>query len=164
MTMRDSKVSKSYVRPDNTAVLTCPKCHQQKVILADKFKGPRHKLTIKCLCQNVFTAYIEFRKRVRKKVILRGTYINHTQKDISGVFYVENISVTGLALSRVNVENFKVADELSLKFALDDEQQTEFKKKAIVRSVREYTIGCEFEQYEDDFGSPLGHYITYEYI
>lgn len=162
--MPESKVPKTYVRPDNTAVLTCPHCKYQKVILANKFKGHNHKLKVKCLCQNVFMVVIEFRKRVRKKTFLRGTYINHSQKDSGGYLVIENISVTGVAISNVDVNKFKVGDELSLEFALDDEYGTEIKKEAIVRSVRQSNIGCDFEKPEDDFGSKLGYYITHEYF
>ena len=107
---------------------------------------------------------IEFRKRVRKKTFLRGTYINHSQKDSGGYLVIENISVTGVAISSVDVNKFKVGDELSLEFALDDEYGTEIKKEAIVRSVRQSNIGCDFEKPEDDFGSKLGYYITHEYF
>jgi hypothetical protein len=150
--MPESKVPKTYVRPDNTAVLTCPHCKYQKVILANKFKGHNHKLKVKCRCQNVF------------KTFLRGTYINHSQKDSGGYLVIENISVTGVAISSVDVNKFKVGDELSLEFTLDDEYGTEIKKEAIVRSVRQSIIGCDFEKPEDDFGSKLGYYITHEYF
>ena len=162
--MPESKVPKTYVRPDNTAVLTCPHCKYQKVILANKFKGHNHKLKVKCRCQNVFMVFIEFRKRVRKKTFLRGTYINHSQKDSSGYLVIENISVTGVAISSVDVNKFKVGDELSLEFALDDEYGTEIKKEAIVRSVRQSIIGKKKKKPEDDFGSKLGYYITHEYF
>ena len=162
--MPESKVPKTYVRPDNTAVLTCPHCKYQKVILANKFKGHNHNLKVKCRCQNVFMVFIEFRKRVRKKTFLRGTYINHSQKDSGGYLVIENISVTGVAISSVDVNKFKVGDELSLEFTLDDEYGTEIKKEAIVRSVRQSIIGCDFEKPEDDFGSKLGYYITHEYF
>jgi len=108
--------------------------------------------------------FIEFRKRVRKKTFLRGTYINHSQKDSGGDLVITNISVTGVAISSVDVNKFKVGDELSLEFTLDDEHRTEIKKEAIVRSVRQSIIGCVFEKPEDDFGSKLGYYITHEYF
>jgi hypothetical protein len=157
--MPNPKVPKTYVRPDNTAVLTCSHCGIQKVILADSFKGHRHKLKVKCVCQNVFLVNLEFRSRVRKKTHLRGTYINHSQDDSSGILFVENISVTGLAFTRADVEKFQVGDELTVQFTLDDEHNTEVRKEVIVRDVRQNSIGCEFEKSEDTFGSPLGYYI-----
>ena len=159
MTVPDSKVAKTYVRPDNTAVLTCTHCGTQKVVLADLFMGRKHKLKVKCICQKVFTVNLEFRNRVRKKVNLRGTYFNNSQKDSSGHIIVHDISVTGLAFSTYDRKDFKVGDELSIEFTLDDEFNTEFRKDVIVRDVRPNSIGCEFEKSEDAFGSPLGHYV-----
>lgn len=151
---------KTYVRPDNTAVLTCPHCGLQKVIKADSFKGYKHKLKVKCSCNGVFTVNLEFRNRVRKKTYLRGTYINHSQNDSSGVLHVLDVSVTGLSFTCLDVTTFKVEDELSIEFTLDDEHLTEIKKEVIVRSVRQRSVGCKYVKEEDVFGSPLGHYVT----
>jgi hypothetical protein len=67
--------------------------------------------------------------------------------------------VTGLAFSTFDEKNFNVGDELSIEFNLDDEYMTEFRKDVIVRDVRQYSVGCEFEKSEDAFGSPLGYYV-----
>ena len=158
--MPDSKVAKTYVRPDNTAVLTCTHCGIQKVVKADLFMGRKHKIKIKCGCQKVFIVNLEFRDRVRRKTYLKGTYINHSQGNRSGDFTTLDISVTGLAFSSLDVKNFKEGDEISLAFTLDDVHQTEIKKKAIVRNVRQHVIGCEFEKTEEPSGSPLGQYVN----
>jgi len=44
--MPDIEFTKIYVSPDNSAVLTCPHCGLQKVILADSFRGYKHKLKV----------------------------------------------------------------------------------------------------------------------
>ena len=159
--MQDSKVCKTFVRPDRTAVLTCPHCGHQKVILADSFMGRKNGFKAKCVCQIVFTVILEFRKRVRKQVNLRGTYINHSQNDRSGQIIIQDISVSGfgLAFSSLDVKNFQVGDELSIEITLDDEHRTEIMKEAIVRGVRPNGIGCEFEGANESFGSPLGYYV-----
>jgi hypothetical protein len=153
------RIPKTYVRPDNTAVLTCPHCGRQKVILSQSFKGYKHKLRIKCACQDVFTVILEFRNRGRRKTHLRGTYINHSREGNKGQLIIEDISVTGLAFSSLNLDNFQVGDALSIEFALDDEHQTPIRKDVIVRDVRQRSVGCEYEKSEDTFGSPLGYYI-----
>ena len=155
--MPDSKDSKTYVRSDNTAVLTCPHCRLQKVILADSFN--KCKLKVKCACQNVFLVNLEFRKRIRKRTNLPGTYINHSQNNSSGSLFIQDISVTGLAFTHVDVEKFKAGDELTLEFVLDDEHKTEISKEVIVMNVYQSSVGCKFERSEDTFGSPLGYYI-----
>ena len=157
--MPEPEVPKTYVRPDNTAVLTCKHCGCKKVILTDSFKGYKHKLKVKCVCQNVFIAILEFRSRVRKKTHLRGTYVNHSQDDSKGSLIIENISVTGLAFFSVDIKKFKEGDELSIEFALDDEHHTQIKKDVIVRDVRQRSVGCVYERSEDAFGSPLGYYV-----
>ncbi len=159
--MPDSKVAKTLIRPDNTAVLTCPHCKRQKVVMAEAFKRRKHQLKIKCACQNVFMINLEFRKRIRKRVNLRGTYINYSQKDTSGALVVRDLSVCGFSFSNFDGRTFNIGDELNVEFILDDEYNTEIKKDAVVRSVRPSAYGCEFEKFEDTFGSPLGYYITH---
>lgn len=159
--MADSKVfKKTYVRPDNTAVLTCSHCGLQKVVKADSFKGYKHKLKVKCNCNGVFTVNLEFRNRVRRKTYLRGTYVNHSQNDNNGVLNILDVSVTGLSFTCLDVTKFKVGDELSLVFNLDDEHMTEIKKEVIVRNIRQRSVGCKYVKEEDVFGSSLGHYVT----
>ena len=155
--MAGSKVEKIYVRPDNTAVLTCPHCRFQNVVLADSFH--KYRLNVKCVCQNVFTVILEFRKRVRRKTNLSGIFINHSQEDKSGSLSIQDISVTGLSFTCKEVEKFKVGDELTIEFILDDEYKTKICKKVIVNNVREDSVGCEYERSEDTFGSSLGYYV-----
>ncbi len=158
--MSQDKISKAYVRPDNTAVINCPHCGRQKSIPAASFRGAKSKIKIKCACKNIFTIQLEFRKRVRKRTNLRGRYINHSQKESSGSIVVRNISVIGLEFTSLDIQNFKVGDEITLIFTLDDEQRTEITKEAVVREVRQNSIGCEFTQAgELVFDGPLGFYI-----
>ncbi len=155
-----AKVSKTYVRPDNTAVINCPHCGRQKTVQVDSFKGSKSCVKIKCGCKNIFTVNLEFRKRVRKRTNLRGTYINHSQRNSRGNIVVKNISVSGLEFSSLDVHNFKIDDELTVEFNLDDEQRSEIKKEVIIRSVRKNSIGCEFARSGDlAFDGPLGFYV-----
>ena len=75
---------KSYVRPDNTAVINCPQCKRQKEIKVEKFTGNKSRLKIKCACKKVFQVQLEYRKRYRKNTNLSGKYINHTKQNSSG--------------------------------------------------------------------------------
>ena len=158
--MSESKVSKAYVREDDSAVLNCPHCGRQKAIPVDKLRGHKHKLKVKCGCKKTFTVNLEFRQRVRKKTYLRGTYINHSQKDSSGDLVIKNISVVGLEFTSLNVQDFKVDDELTVEFNLDDKHKSKISKNVIVREVRRRSVGCEFETSgELAFVGPLGHYV-----
>ena len=158
--MPEGQKSKTYVRPDNTAVITCPHCGFQKSVPVESYKGSKSRLKIKCGCKNVFTVNLEFRKRVRKRTSLKGTYVNHSQKNKRGSITVKNISVDGLEFSSMDVQTFEVDDELTVEFTLDDDQRSEITKEVIVRDVRKTSVGCEFERSgEFAFDGPLGFYI-----
>ena len=151
---------RSYVRPDKTAVVSCPHCKLQKEIKVDKYTGSKSRLTIKCACKNVFKVQLEYRKRYRKKTNLRGKYVNHSKHNSSGRLHVTNVSVSGLEFTTMDIHSFEVDDELTVTFNLDDEQRTEIIKDVIVRGVRKRSIGCEFERGGDlAFDGPLGFYI-----
>jgi hypothetical protein len=158
--MTESEVSKTYVRPDNTAVLNCPHCGRQKVIPVDSFRGYKHKLKVKCSCSKKFMVNLEFRNRVRKKTYMRGTYTNHSKNNSSGNLVIRDISVGGLQFTSLDAQDFKVGDELTVEFALDDEHRTEVNKEVTVRDVRKNSVGCEFERSDEfAFDGPLGHYV-----
>jgi len=158
--MAEEKVKPTYVRPDKTAVITCPECGKQKTLQALSFKGHKHKLKVKCSCKEVFTVNLEFRKRIRKKVNLRGTYFNHSQDGKSGNIVVRNISLSGLEFTSFDIHDFKLEDEITLTFTLHDEHLSEIKKDAVVKGIRNNAIGCEFERAgEFAYDGPLGFYI-----
>ena len=156
------QVTKSYVRGDDTAVLTCPYCNQQKVIIAKEYMGFKHKLKVKCYCKQRFIAHLEFRKHVRKQAILKGTYSNHKHKCSSGALIIKDISLGGLSFTSVDIDNFKVGDEFRVVFNLNDEHQTVIRKDVIVRNIRQRIAGCEFDKPEDVYGGPLGYYIIHK--
>jgi hypothetical protein len=158
--MAKAKTVKTYIRPDNTAVITCPQCGRQKTLEIDSLKGHKSTLKVKCGCKNIFTVILEFRHRVRKPTNLRGTCINHSQNNRHNNIKVKNISVSGLEFSSMDVGNFKINDDLTLEFTLDDEHRSEIKKEATVRDVRTNSVGCEFVGSGDlAFDGPLGFYI-----
>lgn len=157
--MPDSKVSKTYIGPGNKFTITCPHCAKQKVVLASLFRGHNNKLKVKCYCKKTFMVHLEFRKNIRKKTELKGTYINHSQEDRSGVLLIQDISMTGLAFTSYAVEKFIEGDELSITFNLDDSRRTEISKNVIVKDIRQNSVGCVYESAERAF-SPLGYYIN----
>lgn len=157
--MLESEFSKTYVMPDNTAVLICPYCAQWKKISAEPFRGYKHKPTVKCFCKQTFKVFLEFRKKVRKKSFLRGTYTNHSQKGSRCDIVILDISVIGLAFSSLVAPTFKVADELSVEFAFDYEQRTDIMRDVIVRNIRQKRVGCEFEISGGAFDGPFGYYV-----
>ena len=159
--MPKTGVVRSYVRPDNTAVINCPFCKRQKEINVVPFTGSKSLLKIKCACKNVFNIQLEYRKRFRKRTNLNGTYVNHTQHNNSGKVHIRDISVSGLGFTSMDIDKLKVDDELTLKFNLDDEQHTEITKEVTIKEIRKDAIGCEFERGgEFAFDGPLGLYVS----
>ena len=58
------------------------------------------------------------------------------------------------------MHDFKVGDELTVKFYLDDEHNHEIDKDVIVREIRQRSVGCEFETLDElAFVGPLGHFV-----
>jgi hypothetical protein len=157
--MTDSEFAKTYVRPDNTAVLICPYCAQWKKISAEPYRGDKHKFTVACFCKKTFKVFLEFRKKVRKKRLLKGSYINHSQNSCRSDIVILDISVIGLAFSSVNEPTFNIGDDLSVEFILDNGPRTNISRDAIVRNVVQTRAGCEFKITDGGFYGPLGFYL-----
>lgn len=161
--MKDSNFQKAFVRPDVTAVLTCPHCDRQKEISAEPFRGHKNKLRVKCYCKNSFNVFLEFRKKVRKLTHLAGTYINHSQKN-SGKCHlmILDISLIGLTFTSLDPPEFKVGDELSIEFTLEDGHKTLIKREAVIVNIRPgFVAGAEFEIIGEAFDGPLGYFINH---
>lgn len=155
---------KSYVRPDETIAITCPYCNKQREVFASFFEG-KHKINVKCC--NHFQVLIEFRKTIRKKTNIKGTFINQSQEDHEGILIIKDLSVTGLSFTCHNFRRFKVGDEITINFMLEEERQgrterTAIQKEIIVRNVRENCVGCEFTNgFEFSSVGPLGYYVMH---
>jgi hypothetical protein len=151
--------SKTYVRPNNRAVLICPYCGQWRSISADPFRGYKHKLKVKCFCKETFKVFLEFRQKVRKKIFLRGSYIDHSQKGSRCDIVILDISVTGLAFSSLDAPTLRIDDELGVEFSLDFGKGTNIKRDVIVKNIRQKRVGCEFELSGGAFDDQLGYYV-----
>ena len=157
--MPKSGFSKTYVRPDNRAVLICPYCGKWKSISADPFRGYKHKLKVRCFCKETFKVFLEFRKKVRKKIFLKGTYIDYSQKGSRCDINILDISLIGLAFSSLDAPTLRIDDELGVEFTLGSKKGTAIKKAVIVRNINQTRVGCEFElsggAFDDQFGQSV---------
>jgi len=152
--------SKTYVRPNNRAVLICPYCGQWRRILADPFRGNKHKLKVKCFCNETFKVFLEFRKEVRKEKFLRGgSCIDHSQKGSRCDIVIIDISVTGLAFSSLDAPTLRIDDELGVEFSLDFGKGPNIKRDVIVKNIRHKRVGCEFELSGGAFDGQLEYYV-----
>jgi hypothetical protein len=154
---------KFFVREDGTVNMRCPVCTVDKVVPYDKL--PRqHRLTVKCQCGSVFKAQIELRKSFRKDVNFNGLIQLLKQGNRPGQILNEshdikskpincritNISLGGIGLT-VN-ENVKLHenDLILAKFNLDNSATTRIEKQAVVRRVKDNSVGCEFIKTDDN--------------
>ena len=159
--MPEIKVSKSYVRQDKTAVITCPYCKRQRELSVSSLKEHKSQFRIKCACQNVFIAQIEFRQRLRKRTYLRGTYTNLSRGKLSGEMVVRDLSVSGLGMTTYDMENFEVGDKVMVEFHLDDDRYTDISREVVVMQVRKNSIGCEFTEFGNiALDGPLGTFLA----
>ena len=158
--MSDTNTPKTYVRPDDTAIITCPHCTRQKTVPVSSCKGSKSRIKVKCGCKNIFTVNLEFRKKFRKKTNLLGKFTNYSQRNYRGDIIVKNLSTDGLEFITTDTAKFKNGDKVEVSFKLDDANRTTIKKRVIVRNVLKKSVGCEFEissQYAPD--SSLGFYL-----
>ena len=54
---------------------------------------------------------------------------------------------------------FKIGQKIQIEFVLDDSKHTTLKKTAVVKSVNDNRIGCEFHK-EQAFDKDLGFYLS----
>jgi hypothetical protein len=100
---------------------------------------------------------LEYRGAYRKETDLRGHY---TKLPVSwGEMTVKNISLTGMGFETSGEHHLKEGDEVTVKFTLDDASGSVIKKKAVVRSIQDKYIGCEFER-SAEYDKTLGFYLT----
>jgi hypothetical protein len=159
--MQKSEFPKTFVRPNGTAVLTCPYCDRQKEITVASFRGHKHKLKVKCFCKNSFTVFLEFRKSLRKITQLPGAFVNHSQNSTKCHLLVLDVSLIGLTFSSLDALIVNKGDELSIEFTLDDGHHTKISRDAIVRNIRPGAVGVEFEKTSGVVDGSLGYYINH---
>jgi len=151
------EAKKVYVNKDGKAILVCPDCGTSKTVDLRRFRRSRDAVKIRCTCQSYFTVCLEYRGAYRKETDLRGHY---TKLPVSwGDMTVKNISLTGIGFETLGEHHLKKGDEVTVKFTLDDAGGSVLKKKAVVRSVQNRYVGCEFEG-SAEYDKTLGFYLT----
>lgn len=150
---------KVYVRDNNTATLICPACGAIKHTNTDAFRHSRHTITVRCRCREMFNILLDFRRHYRKQISLPGTYEITSQGGIGGgIIHIRNISKGGLGFTVSGLHRIDKGQELLLEFQLNDKMKTVLKKMALVKSVQQNNIGCQFmENVEID--KALGFYL-----
>ncbi|WP_457573991.1 PilZ domain-containing protein [Desulfolithobacter sp.] len=149
---------KVFVRHDNIATIICPSCKTAKKAAVGGYLHKKHALNVRCRCGQIFTVHLDFRRHYRKQTRLPGTYtIIRPPAGGGGVVHIKNISRSGIGFTVSGLHNIEKDHILLLEFRLNDKKQTKLKKEAVVRSVRNNDIGCEFLDKETE--KALGFFL-----
>lgn len=150
---------KVHVRENNTATLVCPSCQTVKHFDAGRYRQQRHVFSVRCRCHHVFSILLDFRRHYRKQTSLHGTYQIVSGGGVGGgIIHVHNLSRSGLGFTISGLHAIQEDQVLEVEFQLSDHNKTVLKKQAIVRSVRQNNIGCEF-RYNADLDKALGFFL-----
>lgn len=141
--MTDLKI---HVRDNNTATFICPSCGAVKHLAVDRFRHSRHTLSVRCRCQQVFSLLLDFRRHYRKQTSLPGTYEILTEGGVGGgIIHINNISRSGIGFTVSGLHRIEQNQLLQVEFQLNDKNRTVLKKQAVVKSVQQNSVGCEFQ-------------------
>lgn len=149
---------KSYVKPDNQALIVCPVCDTTKNLSTDQFRNRQHTLKVKCKCGHTFRVQLEFRRHFRKDTELDGTYDLNPPGVGGGKIKIVNLSLSGASFEVRGINDLQIGQTGSLVFTLDNRKETILVKKVIIKSVKGGRIGCEFVD-DRAFQKDLGFYL-----
>ncbi len=153
---------KVFIAPNQTATFTCPMCQKSKVSDVSKFIKLEKKLIIKakCKCGHSFSSLLERRKHYRKEIDLMGTFVRYTASKPAGRgnMVVKDLSLTGLKFEVFGNHNLSVGDMLEVEFRLNDVKKTPIKKKVVIRTVKNASIGTSFAENKVE-DTALGFYL-----
>ena len=156
--MRTSQV---FVNDENMALIHCPYCESMKQVPVAKFKGTKHSLKVKCACGEVFKVELNFRKNVRKKTDLPGTYYKVPgHKSAAEECRIVNISFRGIGIKLFREGVVKKGDKIHVSFTLDDARETKVERKVHVLHAEGSYLGGEFIDFEgDSLDKYIGFYL-----
>ncbi|MCL1980766.1 MAG: PilZ domain-containing protein [Proteobacteria bacterium] len=148
-----------HVRADNAATLTCPSCNRVKHFSATPYLAARHTMSVRCSCGASFSVLLNFRRNFRKQLNLPGTYLIITPGHSGGgMIQVNNLSRSGAGFTVSGMHNLAKDQDIQIEFQLNDRKRTVLKKQAVVRTVRQNVIGCEFKDHTE-LDKDLGFFL-----
>lgn len=148
---------KTFVPNDGLAAITCPNCGITRKVPVGDYCGKRHSIKVRCRCKEIFTIVLEFRQFHRKSTKLSGFYEIFSDRS-GGRAIIKDLSRNGMGFLVSGVHNVRVGQKILVNFALDDKNNTPLRKTAVVRSVDQNRIGCEFKK-DQAFEKALGFYL-----
>lgn len=154
-----------FPRDDGLVLLTCPRCSLQESVSVDQFNRLGNAISVKCSCDKQFSAVLEKRRALRKKLNLDGFFTlqgdlgsDDAQGSIWGPMVVKDLSKAGLRFSSQRAELVHPGDLLMVRFNLDNANQSLIHKPVRVVSTTKDEVGCRFEG-ADSYDITLGFYF-----
>lgn len=149
---------KVFVKEDGTTVVKCPSCGHARTVSVAKFKEKKKIIKIKCSCKKSYLVSLELRKMYRKSTNLKGSYINNSLDNETGMMIVKDVSMGGIGFEAVGGHRLEKEHELQVTFTLDDTHSSVIKKNVVVRIVNNNYVGCEF-MHAHEYNKALGFYL-----
>ncbi|MDI6795876.1 MAG: PilZ domain-containing protein [Desulfatibacillaceae bacterium] len=153
------EIVKAYVNPDFTALLVCPHCGMSRSTNVEKYAENKDPLRVKCRCAVIYGVNLEFRRQYRKKTNLPGRYTIMGPPNRIGPMIVVNVSMGGIGFVTKGINPLKVGDKVEVDFKLDDVNQSQVKRNAVVRVVDESFVGVQFTGQSGVYDAALGFYL-----
>jgi hypothetical protein len=101
---------------------------------------------------------LELRKLYRKSTSLKGSYINLSLDNETGMMMVKDVSMGGIGFEVIGRNRIVKDHELMVTFTLDDTHSSVIKKQVVARIVVGNFVGCEF-LHAHEYDKALGFYL-----
>jgi len=166
---QDIPIQSINVSQNNQITLSCPDCLLVREMSVDKHMGRKHFLTVNCPCGVTYGINLNFRKHYRKEVSIGGYYTDDESAQgwtddgklpsVPINCRIKNISMGGLGFIALNKVRVQVGDMLKVKFTLDKTPPEIVEKDVLVRTIKDYYIGCQFVEEAGYTDRTLGFYL-----
>lgn len=153
----------------STADISCPRCMKvTRVSLAQL--GCKHRCKVKCTCNNVFWAELEFRDKYRKRVDFQGYYdilereqaileegaevrweSVHINRKVPNCLIID-LSRGGIGFITLDDQDLRLGDIIHLKFNLDNDTESEIAQTCQVRHVTDGFVGSKMVREDVNLG------------
>ena len=151
---------KAFVRPDGTVTITCPVCKTSKNAKVTQFRNKKHTINVNCICKTPFTVNLDFRTHYRKMVDLPGAYrIINPAGAGRGAVRIKNLSMSGVGFTDTRLGGLETDQIVELDFKLGDRKQTRLIRQALVLTIDNDYLGCEFSD-NDPYEKNLGYFLS----
>ena len=155
--MMENAGKKVYAAAGGLVTLVCGKCGAVRTERAEQYRNVRGPVEIQCPCGNVYPVEIELRQSYRKETRLEGIYT--LPSGAWGKIVVKNISRQGCGFETLPGNPLPPAEEIKIKFQLDDTRNSPIIKRVLVRCRRRNYVGGEFLDPPGSFDPDLGFYL-----